>query len=197
MNQSSDNGITLSIHPPPGMARYKTLYRTMGPLECPKCFLPMGYYQPQQQRPPSEPSVLPDLETEKKLLAIEKLMENQKIDFEKARKELAERDAKEAAEKAAAVAALKEAEETATWEKKLLERQEMLEKQIADEKAAWEKKVEEEKHKAKEDARAEDKAMAEAELRAKHFVLPWPSLWRGGRTQPPISSAKFPPSGDD
>jgi len=177
----------------------------------PKRF-PHMHYPPKQQWPPSEPSVSPDPETEKKLLAIEELMKNQQRDFEMARKDLAERDAKEAAAKAAAAAAeaKKQAKETSRWEKKMKERHDTLEKQIADEKAAWEKKVEEEKKAAlaegKEEAKmlaklekqalAEGRAMAEAEMRAKHFLLPWPSFWRGNKLPPILSSDPYP-SGDD
>ncbi|KAF4628213.1 hypothetical protein G7Y89_g9937 [Cudoniella acicularis] len=96
----------------------------------------------------------PDLETEKKLAAVEELMKTQKIDFDKARaeiaaqeaaklkemtereakalKELADRDAREAAVKAAAEAAKKAA----------------YEKQLADDKARWEKTAEEEENAA-------------------------------------------------
>lgn len=121
--------------------------------------------------PPSEPSVVPDPETEKKLVAIQQQMEAQKIDYEKARKEIADRNAKEAADIAAAAAAKKSAEERASWEKMIAEEKAALEKrnaedkaalekknadekaalekQLADEKLAWEKKVEEEKKAAR------------------------------------------------
>jgi hypothetical protein len=54
----------------------------------------------------------PDLELEKKLLAIEEPMTAQKIDFEKAQKEIAARDAAEKAE-------MRLAEERKAWEEKL------------------------------------------------------------------------------
>ncbi|EHK97913.1 putative TPR repeat protein oca3 [Glarea lozoyensis 74030] len=128
------------------------------------------YAQPPQW-PPSEPSVVPDPETEKKLVAIEQAMAAQKLGYEKAQKELADRDAKEAAAIAAAEQAKKSAEEKAAWEKQIAQEKELLEarnkaekdalekknaedkaaleKQLADEKAAWEKKVEEEKKAAR------------------------------------------------
>lgn len=135
----------------------------------------MPYYP--QQWPPSDPSVTGDPEVEKKLLAIEELMKNQKIDFEKAQKELAARDAADAAAKKAAeakeAAAKLAAEEKAAWEKKLDEEKkaasklgaENAKKQIEAEKKKAEQAAADEKEKA--DAKA---AVAKAEADAKAAV---------------------------
>ena len=110
---------------------------------------PPNQYMPHypQHWPPidSEGSQTGDSELERKLLAIN-------LDYEKAKKEIASRDAvaaaKEAAEREAklkadvdAYAAKRAAEERASWEEKLRE-----EKRKAEEdNVAWEKKLEEEK----------------------------------------------------
>lgn len=122
-----------------------------------------GYYPPPQHWPPSEASVVPDPETEKKLLAIEELMKHQKIDFEKAQKELADRDAKEAAEKAAVAAAKKAKEEQAAWEKIIKEEKEKLEKELKETREAAEKKLEEEKKSAQAKGAENAKKQLEAE----------------------------------
>ncbi|KAH6672852.1 putative TPR repeat protein oca3 [Halenospora varia] len=137
------------------------------------------------QWPPSDHSVAPDPETEKKLAAVEELMKSQKIDFDKARaeiaaqeaqklkemaereakalKELADRDAKEAAAKAAAAAAKKAADEKAEWERKIKEEKDWLEKKNSDERAAIEKRAADEKA-ALEKKIADEKAAYEKQL---------------------------------
>lgn len=131
-----------------------------------------GYYPPQW--PPSDASVIPDPETEKKLVKIEELMKNQSLDFEKAKSELAARDKAEADAKAAAAAAKKEAEEKMAWEKKLAEEKaaaekkykedtEAAEKKYKEDKEAWEKKIEEEKKAAQKQGAENAKKQIEAE----------------------------------
>ncbi|KAG9230235.1 hypothetical protein BJ875DRAFT_445212 [Amylocarpus encephaloides] len=146
------------------------------------------YAQPPQW-PQSEPSVVPDPETEKKLVTIQQAMEAQKINYEKAQKEIADRDAKEAAAIAAAEQAKKSAEEKAAWERMIAEEKASLErrnkeerdalekknaadkaaleKQLADEKAAWEKKVEEEKKAARAQGAENVRKQVEAENKKK------------------------------
>ena len=119
----------------------------------------MQYYPPQW--PHSEHgSATGDPEVEKKLLAIEELMKNQKLDYERAQKELAARDAKDAADKKAAEAAAEAA-------KKAAEREADAAKKAAEEKASWEKKLEEEKKAARaQGAENAKKAQEAAEKKA-------------------------------
>jgi len=122
----------------------------------------------------------------KRQLAIKAVI--QKIDFEKAQKELVERDVAIEAKKRAA-------EETAAWVKRIEEEKEILEKKIIEERDAWERKMEAEKRSAQakgaenavkqiEAAQKVAEKMAEeekeAKLRARHIMIPWPSLWKRG-----------------
>ena len=144
-------------YPPPGMS-------------------PQQMYYPQQW-PPSDPSATGDPEVEKKLLAFEEAMKNQKIDFEKAQREIAARDAADAAAKKnaeeAALAAAKAAEDKAAWEKRLTDEKkeaqklgaENAKKQIEAEKKKAEEKAAEEKERA--DAKA---AVAKAEADSKAAI---------------------------
>ncbi|TAQ84666.1 hypothetical protein B7494_g7005 [Chlorociboria aeruginascens] len=128
----------------------------------------MQYYPSQWNDPTALPA---DPEVEKKLLAIEELMRNQAIDYEKAQKALADRDAKDEREKreaaAAAEAAAKQAEDKAAWEKRLEEEKKAAEKkgaeaQLKKAEAEAKKKAEEEAKKADEEARkAMEKALEE------------------------------------
>ena len=122
---------------------------------------PQHMYYPQQW-PPSDHSATGDPEVEKKLLVFEETMKNQKIEFEKAQKEIAARDAADAAAKknaeAAALASQKAADEKAAWEKRLAEEKKEAQKQGADN---AKKQIEAEKKKADEKA-AEEKERADA-----------------------------------
>ncbi|KAF4624882.1 hypothetical protein G7Y89_g13287 [Cudoniella acicularis] len=114
----------------------------------------MQHFPPQW--PPSEPSVVPDPETEKKLLAVEEMMKTQKIDFEKAQQEVAAREAKTLKEMTDREAkSLKEmADREAKALKELADRDAReaaakaaaeAAKKAAAEKAEWEKKIKDEK----------------------------------------------------
>jgi hypothetical protein len=84
-------------------------------------------YSPQWSPPPS-PNSGTGPEMEKKMIAIEEQMKNQKLSYEKAQKEIADRDAAEATAK----------------------------------------------------QNVEVAEAAEAELRARHIMIPWPSFWKRG-----------------
>ena len=133
-----------------------------------------GYQQPHQQHMPYYPQQWPpvdrdgsqtgDSELEKKLLEIN-------LNYQKAQKEIASRDAAEAAKVQAereakqkadadAYAAKRAAEERANWEEKLKEEK----KRAEEDKAAWEKKFEEEKKAAQARGAEAAKKQIEAEL---------------------------------
>lgn len=104
--------------------------------------------------PPPDPSEVGDPELEKKLLAVEELMKAQTLDYEKAKKELAERDAKEAKNRAEAELEKRAAKAAAAVAKKAAEEKTETAKRVAEERAEWEKRLDEEKRKGEEEKAA-------------------------------------------
>lgn len=113
-----------------------------------------GPQYPYPAWPPPDPSEVGDPELEKKLLAVEELMKAQTLDYEKAKKELAERDAKEAKNRAEAELEKRTAKAAAAVAKKAAEEKTETAKRMAEERAEWEKRLDEEKRKGEEEKAA-------------------------------------------